>query len=45
MNFDFSEILLEVVKHKASDLHITSGAPPMIRVSAARSCRSRACRT
>ena len=32
MNFDFSEILLEVVKQKASDLHITAGAPPMIRV-------------
>src|SRR4051812_3815442 len=32
MNFDFSEILLEVVRRKASDLHITAGAPPMIRV-------------
>ncbi|MGZ5321132.1 MAG: type IV pilus twitching motility protein PilT [Solirubrobacterales bacterium] len=32
MNLDFSEILLEVVKQKASDLHITSGAPPMLRV-------------
>ena len=33
MNFDFSEILLEVVaKKKASDLHIRAGAPPMLRV-------------
>jgi len=32
MNFDFSDILLEVVRRKASDLHITAGAPPMIRV-------------
>src|SRR3954453_12573596 len=31
MNFDFSDILIEVVKQKASDLHLTSGAPPMIR--------------
>src|SRR4051794_13452227 len=32
MTFDFSEILLEVVRRKASDLHITAGAPPMVRV-------------
>jgi twitching motility protein PilT len=32
MNLDFSEILLEVVRRKASDLHITAGAPPMLRV-------------
>ena len=32
MNIDFSEILLEVVSKKASDLHITAGAPPMLRV-------------
>src|ERR671916_990929 len=31
MNFDFSDILLEVIKQKASDLHLTAGAPPMIR--------------
>ena len=31
MNFDFSEILIEVVRQKASDLHLTSGAPPMLR--------------
>jgi len=35
MNFDFSEILLEVVRKKASDLHLTSGAPPMLRVRGA----------
>ena len=28
MNFDFSQILMEVVRQKASDLHITSGSPP-----------------
>ena len=32
MNFDFSEILMEVVKQKASDLHLTAGSPPMLRV-------------
>jgi twitching motility protein PilT len=32
MNFDFSEILLEVVAKKASDLHLTAGAAPMLRV-------------
>ena len=32
MSLDFSEILLAVVKNKASDLHITAGAPPMLRV-------------
>src|ERR687891_637120 len=32
MNFDFSEILLQVVKQKASDLHLTAGAPPTLRV-------------
>jgi twitching motility protein PilT len=31
MNFDFSDILIEVVRQKASDLHLTSGAPPMLR--------------
>jgi twitching motility protein PilT len=31
MNFDFSDILIEVIKQKASDLHLTAGAPPMIR--------------
>jgi twitching motility protein PilT len=32
MRFDFADILMEVVKRKASDLHITVGAPPTIRV-------------
>ncbi len=31
MNFDFSEILMEVIRQKASDLHLTSGSPPMLR--------------
>ena len=31
MNFDFSDILIEVIKQKASDLHLTAGAAPMIR--------------
>jgi twitching motility protein PilT len=32
VSLDFAEILLAVVKNKASDLHITAGAPPMLRV-------------
>jgi twitching motility protein PilT len=32
MNIDFAEILLEVVARRASDLHVTAGARPMIRV-------------
>src|ERR671933_1190824 len=35
MTIDFSEILLAVVKQKASDLHLTAGAPPMLRVRGA----------
>ena len=31
MNFDFADILLEVLDAGASDLHLTVGAPPMIR--------------
>src|SRR6059058_1118082 len=31
MNFDFADILLEVVETGASDLHLTAGAPPMVR--------------
>jgi twitching motility protein PilT len=31
MDFDFSDILMEVVRRRASDLHITAGVPPMIR--------------
>src|SRR5436305_1242588 len=32
MNLDFAEVLLEVVDRRASDLHITAGAAPMLRV-------------
>src|SRR5919202_3333217 len=32
MNLDFSEILLAVVRQKASDLHLTAGVPPMLRI-------------
>src|ERR671927_899128 len=31
MNFDFADILLEVIEAGASDLHLTAGSPPMIR--------------
>jgi twitching motility protein PilT len=31
MDFDFSDVLLTVLERNASDLHLTSGAPPMIR--------------
>src|SRR5436305_11439048 len=32
MELDFAEVLLEVVDRRASDLHLTAGAPPMVRV-------------
>jgi twitching motility protein PilT len=32
VNIDFAEILLEVISRRASDLHITAGSRPMIRV-------------
>jgi twitching motility protein PilT len=32
MNFDFADILLEVLERGASDLHLTAGSPPMIRI-------------
>ena len=32
MSLDYSELLLAVVKNKASDLHITAGSPPMLRI-------------
>jgi len=32
MRFDFADILMEVVRRKASDLHISVGAQPSIRV-------------
>jgi twitching motility protein PilT len=31
VSIEYSEILLEVVDRKASDLHLTAGAPPMLR--------------
>jgi twitching motility protein PilT len=31
MDFDFAQLLLEVVNRRASDLHLTAGSPPMIR--------------
>jgi twitching motility protein PilT len=31
MDFDFADVLLEVMERNASDLHLTVGAPPMIR--------------
>ena len=31
MNFDFADILLEVIEAEASDLHLTAGSPPMVR--------------
>src|SRR5712691_2944200 len=32
MNFDFADILMEVVSRRASDLHIAAGAPLTVRV-------------
>jgi twitching motility protein PilT len=31
MEFDFAEVLLQVMEKEASDLHLTAGSPPMIR--------------
>jgi twitching motility protein PilT len=31
MNFEFSDVLLEVLERRASDLHLTAGSPPMVR--------------
>jgi twitching motility protein PilT len=31
MDFDFADVLLEVMERKASDLHLTAGSPPMMR--------------
>ncbi|HEX8054789.1 MAG TPA: type IV pilus twitching motility protein PilT [Thermoleophilaceae bacterium] len=31
MNFDFADILIEVIESEASDLHLTAGSPPMVR--------------
>ncbi len=32
MNLDFADVLLETLDRRASDLHVTAGAPPTIRV-------------
>src|SRR5947208_2078945 len=32
MKFDFAEVLLQVMERNASDLHITAGSPPMVRI-------------
>jgi twitching motility protein PilT len=32
VNLDFADLLMDVVARRASDLHITAGAPPMVRV-------------
>jgi twitching motility protein PilT len=32
MEFDFADILLETLDRRASDLHITAGSPPMLRM-------------
>ena len=44
MDLDFAEVLLEVVDRRASDLHITAGAPPMVRVRGRLDRRSTATR-
>jgi twitching motility protein PilT len=31
MEFDFAEVLIQVMERDASDLHLTAGSPPMIR--------------
>ena len=32
MNLDFADLLLEVIERNASDLHLTAGARPTVRV-------------
>jgi twitching motility protein PilT len=32
MDFDFAEAMLETMRRGASDLHLTAGSPPMVRV-------------
>jgi twitching motility protein PilT len=32
MSIDFADLLLEVIERNASDLHLTAGAPPTVRV-------------
>jgi twitching motility protein PilT len=31
MDFDFADVLIEVMERNASDLHLTAGSPPMVR--------------
>jgi twitching motility protein PilT len=31
MDFDFADVLMEVMQRGASDLHLTAGSPPMVR--------------
>jgi twitching motility protein PilT len=31
MDFDFADVLIEVMERNASDLHMTAGSPPMVR--------------
>jgi twitching motility protein PilT len=32
MRFDFADLLMDVLARRASDLHITAGSPPLVRV-------------
>src|SRR4029079_19320637 len=32
VTFDFADLLLDVIARRAPDLHLTAGAPPMVRV-------------
>src|ERR671917_2870964 len=32
MEFDFADVLLQVLERNASDLHLTAGSPPMVRL-------------
>ena len=32
MQLDFADVLLEVIDRRASDLHLTAGAPPTVRI-------------
>ena len=38
--FDFADVLLEVMDRGASDLHLTAGSPPMVRVQRQAGARS-----
>ena len=33
MDFDFADVLIQVMEKEASDLHLTAGSPPMVRLS------------